>query len=46
MELDQLVQDEYPNQHEQVSLDHFYQIQLRLHHYVLLVIQQHNNDVA
>ena len=43
MVLDQLVQDECPNLHEQVSLVHFYQTELLPLHFEQRVIQQHNN---
>jgi hypothetical protein len=46
MVLDQVEQGEYPNPHERVSLDHFYQILLLLLHYAQQAIQQHNNDVV
>lgn len=46
MVLDQCVQVEYPNLHEQVSLVHFYQIELLLFHYEQREIRQHNNVEA
>lgn len=46
MVLDQFVQVEYPNLHEQVSLVHFYRIELLLLHYEEREIQQHNNVVV